>query len=265
MMNERFGRLVVIGEAPRDRKRNRKLKVRCDCGVERVVWAHGLTSGQTQSCGCLQRERSTKHGMSGYPEYGIWASMISRCENPNDPGFKNYGGRGIRVCERWRLSFAAFISDVGRRPSLKHSVDRYPNNDGDYRPDNVRWATQAEQSRNTRRSRQLTVRGETLPLTDWAERAGLPKSTLWGRLNRGMSAEEALFGGSPSPRESARRRRSTRWITAWNETLCLAEWSERTGVSKDTIRYRLSRGLPSEIALSNAPLKRGPKLQRPTE
>jgi hypothetical protein len=117
--------------------------------------------------------------------------MIQRCENPNHRSFHRYGGRGIFVCPAWRSSFDLFIRDAGRRPSYAHSLDRI-DNDGGYEPGNVRWATRKEQSRNSSVIRWLTLRGETMPLTDWAKRLGVPGQTITTRLARGWPVERAL-------------------------------------------------------------------------
>ena len=126
------------------------------------------------------------------PEYAAWDNMIQRCTNPKKANFKWYGGRGIGVCERWRTSFSSFLADIGPRPSLAHSLDRFPDNNGDYAPGNVRWATRAEQHQNTRANVQLTYGGETLYLTEWARRFGLPSGTLSSRVSRGWSTVRAL-------------------------------------------------------------------------
>lgn len=118
------------------------------------------------------------------PEYRVWAGMIDRCENQNANGFHNYGGRGISVCDRWRASFAAFYKDIGQRPSSAHSLDRHPNQDGNYEPGNCRWATGKQQMRNYRKNRRVTANGESLTLPEWSERLLIPLSTLQGRLYR---------------------------------------------------------------------------------
>lgn len=122
----------------------------CDCG--RLTWVQSINIGKTKSCGCsyFGRRNGLKHGMSRSPEYNCWVQMRERCGNPNHPWFKNWGGRGIKVCERW-MKFESFIEDMGLRPSRFHSIDRV-NNDGDYEPGNCRWATRHEQNMNTRRS-----------------------------------------------------------------------------------------------------------------
>ena len=153
LTGQRFGRLIAI-EPIEERKDTHIIwRCLCDCGNECFVKSSRLINGATKSCGCFAREQSSKrattHGISGTPIYKIWASIIYRCENPNCPAYKNYGGRGIKICERWRKSFEAFYADVGDPPKGK-SFDRYPNNDGDYEPTNWRWATASEQVANSR-------------------------------------------------------------------------------------------------------------------
>lgn len=156
----RFGRLTVLGlDSIRLKSKLSSCsywKCICDCGNEKITCVDSLRCGDTKSCGCIRKEglvaMSTKHGLRYVPEYQSWKSMKNRCFSPNNTNFKNYGGRGITVCERWRNSLADFLSDMGPRPSPKHSIDRFPNNDGDYEPGNCRWATAKQQANNKRRS-----------------------------------------------------------------------------------------------------------------
>ena len=161
-IGKRYGRLVVVKFShmctkPNGR-RGSKFLCQCDCGKTVVTFIQYLRSGDTASCGCYRKEIFTVHGMSqrrdaasGDPEYRTWYGMIQRCTNPKVNNYKNYGGRGIKVCDEWRNSFQAFYDYIGPRPEPKHlySIDRI-NNDGDYEPGNVRWATAKEQANNKR-------------------------------------------------------------------------------------------------------------------
>lgn len=155
MVGQRIGRLVVLNYARPPGLWN----VRCDCGTEKVIRGTGLRGKRpTKSCGCLDSEttiaRNLRHGEANKtPEYQAWLDMKKRCFNEDNKNYKDYGARGITVCDRWRDDFEAFLADVGRRPSDQHSIDRYPNNDGNYEPKNCRWATRSEQMNNTRASR----------------------------------------------------------------------------------------------------------------
>ncbi|MEV8032248.1 hypothetical protein [Streptomyces sp. NPDC086182] len=146
-LGARFGRLTVIGE--RLIGGQSRVPVRCDCGMEKVVFVDHLGKS-THSCGCLNREVCATHGMSRSPEWMAWQGMRQRCTNPKSLQWPNYGGRGIQVCDEWLNSFEAFLAEVGRRPTDGHSIDRIDTN-GNYEPGNVRWATASQQQRNTRR------------------------------------------------------------------------------------------------------------------
>lgn len=141
---DRFGKLTVVEDAGRDRRGQALVRCRCDCGKEAIARASRIRTGSQRSCGCL-RGRPTVHGRCGTPTYRSWVAMIDRCENPKRERYHRYGGRGITVCPRWRESFAAFLQDMGERPQGK-SIDRWPDNDGNYEPGNCRWATPTQQN-----------------------------------------------------------------------------------------------------------------------
>lgn len=195
---QRFGRLLVERRSA-NRGHNAAWECLCSCGARTVATTAGLRSGHKASCGCLSRESSAvrlgamarTHGGSASPEFRVWSSMRERCGNPKNAAFSRYGGRGITVCERWLHSFESFLTDMDRRPSAKHSLDRIDNDRG-YEPGNCRWATATEQRHNRRDSRTFTYNGETLCLAEWARRTGIKLSTLWLRLSRGLPFEEAI-------------------------------------------------------------------------
>jgi hypothetical protein len=199
LAGKRFGRLTAIGATRRERDiSGRSLLVwecRCDCGQTTETRSCNLLSGDTESCGCLERDtlikRNKTHGQSKTLTYRKWGAMIQRCYQPTASSYVYYGGRGIQVCDRWRNSFEAFLEDMGECPSSKHSPDRIETN-GHYEPGNVRWATQREQMANMRRNRRLTAFGETLCMNEWCRRFGLKQGTLWDRLDRGWPLERAL-------------------------------------------------------------------------
>lgn len=163
LVGHKFGRLLVTGIADsRDIGKLIVLTCKCDCGAECLAVKRRLTNGKKRSCGCVLKEMSRngllnrRHGhaarRSQSPEYTAWRSMLGRCTtNENAKDFKNYYGRGIRVCQEWSGpgGFQLFLNHVGPRPSPKHSIDRI-NNDGNYEPGNVRWATKPQQCRNKR-------------------------------------------------------------------------------------------------------------------
>lgn len=194
-IGQKFNRLTVITDAGR-RSRQQMWRCRCDCGAELITPIYPLKDGRTKSCGCWRkdmiRETKTKHGMVDSPEYNTWRGIINRCNNRLD---KNYGGRGIVVCARWRKSFGAFLADMGLKPSPLHSIDRR-NPNGPYRKSNCRWALPAEQARNRRNTPMLRFRGESRPLTEWAAILNIAPHVIRNRMRHGWSIDSVL--GTPA-------------------------------------------------------------------
>lgn len=188
---------------------------------------------------------SRTHGLWRRPEYKTWENAIQRCTNPNHSSYERYGGRGIRVCEEWRDSFLAFFEHVGPRPSPAHSIDRI-DNDGDYEPGNVRWATDREQRANTRRTRRLTFQGRTQSLAMWAQEMGIRKSTLHYRfVCLGWSAERALttpvqsVGGKKLQREQVEALHRDFLASGLSMRVFAADRAPALGVSPFTIKNAL--------------------------
>lgn len=207
-----FGRLTAVAYMGKAESGAKLWKCICECGNECVVQGGALTTGHTRSCGCYFREISrstnTKHGESGKntsPEYVAWSGMIDRCYREKNKSYHRYGGRGIKVCGRWRSSFEVFLADMGRKPSQDHSIDRYPNGDGDYEPGNCRWATDTEQARNTARNVLLTWNGVTKCVNEWAEEVGIHWRTIHHRVRLGWQVERML---TERPRPSYPRRKT---------------------------------------------------------
>lgn len=194
LLGQRFGRLTATERS--GSKHGKALwRCICDCGRQKYAKTEQLRSSATRSCGCLQIESRLKHGharRSGRsPEYEAWDGMIVRCSCPSHNSYPRYGGRGITVCPRWRISFENFLADVGRKPTPKHSLGRIDNNKG-YEPGNVRWETWRQQCSNTRRSRFIEINGERKTLAEWARAAGLSYAALRTRIVRGWPPARAI-------------------------------------------------------------------------
>lgn len=168
----------------------------CECGATKPVAASSLRSGGTVSCGCkrhsLRIAKISKHGMSRTPEYVTWTNMIRRCTNADDISYPDYGAKGVTVCDRWITSFEAFFSDMGKRPSSKHSIDRIQRTKG-YSPDNCRWATTSEQSRNRSDNKFLTIGTTTKCYSDWCRELNLEFSNLYRTAKKRNTSVGALI------------------------------------------------------------------------
>ena len=195
LTGRRFGRLVVIGRAPNHICPGGSYAIAwncvCDCGNHVVVLANSLRNGNNKSCGCYRKEYRIKHNMRNTRLYNIWANMRQRCNNTHNRQYADYGGRGITICDEWAEfeTFYEWAMASSYNDSL--SIDRIDNNGG-YSPDNCRWASNATQSNNRRSCVNITYRGETKTLAQWAKALGMSDSALRTRLRKGWSLEKAL-------------------------------------------------------------------------
>lgn len=195
LIDRRFGILLVISYLGVASTRRHMWLCYCDCGEWTAIRGENLRSGNSTNCGCLRevanRAAIRKHGLSHkIPEYAVWKSIRGRCNNPNDPSYFNYGGRGIKICLRWD-NFAHFMTDMGRRPSDGHSLDRIDNNKG-YSPDNCKWATRTEQNNNKRSNRSITYQGRTQNLQQWVDELHFTKTIFYRGLLLGKTSAESI-------------------------------------------------------------------------
>lgn len=199
LTGKRFYRLYVIKRVENNKYGNSMWLCQCDCGNQVSVRGDSLTKGNTKSCGCLNREkvieRSKTHGKTNTKTYMEWAGMKSRCYNPNNKQYSDWGGRGITVCDSWRDSFETFYEYVSKLPHFDeqgYSLNRIDNN-GNYEPNNVEWADSVTQANNKRNNHLITYNGKTQSLSQWAVECGIKHSTLDRRINvYGWSTDKAL-------------------------------------------------------------------------
>lgn len=201
--------MKVISLAGRDKFGNAVWNCLCECGARTLGIGHRLEGGHKRSCGCSRlewiRDAKRTHGQSrkgakNHREYLIWSHMKDRCYNKKNAAFKNYGGRGISICERWRNSFAAFLNDMGTCP-VGLTLNRV-DNDGDYKPSNCNWTTYESQNRNRRDNVNLKAGKISKTITEWSRQIGLSRHAIRHRLSRGWSVKQALFTGyrqAPTP------------------------------------------------------------------
>jgi hypothetical protein len=242
LTGQHFSKLGVIEWAGTWNQKNFWV-CQCECGDPEynpvVVFAGSLTSGNTTSCGCTTR----RHKMSGTKIYHIWCNMIRRCTDPSKKEYRNYGGRGITVCERW-LKFENFYADMGERPD-GCTLDRVENNLG-YSPENCAWRTYKDQANNTRTNHFITWQGETKTTAQWAEderlvALGVQAGYLRSRLKAGWSIEEAMT----TPAEVGDM------ITYNGITLNMMDWSRRLGTDRtNVVSKRIRRGWSIEKAVT---------------
>ena len=218
-------------------------KVQCDCGAIRIMASCGLA--RRFSCGCQRGKNissaKVKHGCSKRnsrtTEHRIWGLMLNRCNNPKNPAYPRYGGRGITVCERWH-TFENFLNDMGHRPP-DTTLDRRDNDKG-YCLENCRWATHREQQNNKSSCRYVTVNGTTQTVKQWSRQTGINACTITYRLKHGVNPSVAI---------DDKENRCHRLVTVDGETKHLAEWGRISGIKPMTIAYRLKKGMPPKDAI----------------
>lgn len=189
----KFNRLTVIGRHPA-KKRQAYWSCKCDCGSITKAGGFELKTGIIKSCGCFNREAASEyrrsHGMTQTAIYKVWTGIKQRCTNPNNIGWKNYGGRGILICDKW-LDFGGFLNDMGGSYSPGLSIERIDNN-GPYCKSNCKWATINEQAYNKRSTRYIQCGGIEMLAKDWAEVMGVTPHLIFSRLSSGWSEDRAI-------------------------------------------------------------------------
>lgn len=192
LIGHKFERLTVLERGPNDRGYT-QWHCRCDCGNEVLTRGVYLTHNRVRSCGCLQRDRASEsartHGKSRSRVYSIWNNMMRRCYAPGRKDFHRYGGRGIFPCDEWH-TFENFLADMGE-PAAGMTLERR-DNDGPYHPANCVWASRADQGKNTSRIIKVTIDGRTMPLREACDLLGKKPNTVYMRLHRGATVDEAL-------------------------------------------------------------------------
>ncbi len=190
-----------------------------------------------------------------HPLYRPCRAMRDRCNNPNNHAYQRYGARGITVCEAWNTSFAAFLADMGEKPSSAHSLDRIDNN-GNYEPGNCRWATARQQNNNTRANRIINIHGAEKTLAEWAAESGVAVRTIHARLKAGWADVPAIY--TPVVRSRAgfvgikgKKLADADRITVFGEPLDVA--CQKAGLNLSTVRNRIRRGWTPEQAVSHPP------------
>lgn len=232
---QKFGRLTAVRIHLEPGARTKWL-CRCECGKEKVIPLGSLTSGRGKSCGCLRRENTSKtfrkHGLMDEPLYSTWISMRSRCRNKKNPSYKRYGSRGIDVCPEWDdfRSFYKWAMTNGYKAGL--SIDRI-DNDGNYEPNNCRWADKETQANNTSKNVFLEIEGITRTISEHAKHYGMDYSHLYYRYESGFREEQLI---APSMKQPI-------MINIDGVEKNLKEWSRVYGLSYNTVQHRYKKGL----------------------
>jgi len=196
MVGKKYGMLTVISLCGEDKNNHMKVKCKCDCGNETIKLAYMVLQGHTGSCGCNKYKpmikASTKHGKRFTRIYRTWGNMKTRCYNKNSSFYNVYGGRDIRVCHEWKSNFISFYNwAISNGYSDDLTIDRI-NNNGNYEPNNCRWATNIKQANNRRNNVFVSFHGEKMTVSEISRKYGLKSSTLYGRIRRGIEIESYI-------------------------------------------------------------------------
>lgn len=231
MAGKRYGDLTVTRRAGTAGSRDALWRYRCNCGNEHEATGYSIRSGKIKSCPECAKKRtalaSVTHGGTDSAEYRTWTDMKTRCLNPKSTGYERYGGRGVKICPRWILSFESFLEDMGIKPSPHHSIDRIDNDKG-YEPSNCRWATNEEQIRNRGNTVFVTINGEQKTLVEWCEVYDCKPSAAYQRRAQGLDGE-SIF-------------KVKAMVLSFNGiTDTIRGWSIRTGIRPNTLSMRVNK------------------------
>lgn len=251
-VGQKYGRITILEIFPYEKSMGsqRNGLVVCDCSPDKPYQMniYNLGTGHTKSCGCFSQERAvetnTTHGYSKKDIYSIFHKMIARCYKEEVKNYHNYGGRGIKVCDRWLepngQGFLNFLEDMGERPSKNHSIDRI-NVNGNYEPSNCRWATPKEQANNKQYHRFITANGKTQNLSQWSKEIGIESSVILGRLKLGWTEETAI---------NIPLIDCNKYYEYQGEIISHQDLANKHNINEATLRNRLSKGMSMEDALS---------------
>lgn len=256
LVGDVFGRWTLL-EYIGVTKSEHRWRCLCVCGKEKSVQIRDIISGRSNSCGCLRVEKLVKmlttHGHGGKKrssEYNSWKQMRVRCSNPNDEFWMDYGGRGIKICDRWMESFSNFLEDMGEKPSKIHSLDRIDVN-GNYEKSNCKWSTPVEQANNKRKTIKIEHNGVTLGSAQWAKANGISKQAVRDRVNSGWSHEEAI---------TIKSKHTETFLAKYckDNGTTIGNLAEKHGINKAALIQRVKKGWSMEKAL-NTPVRKKKK------